>query len=608
MTEAMSSELAAHLLRADGQEDLCVAIYRRSTGRERVTALVSEMLPPGPGERAVHGNATVTGDYILRVAVAAAEAGAGVVLLHSHPRGLGWQDTSPADAEAERSYAYLVYRLTGLPLVGMTLAGRDRAWSARHWQPAGEPDWCENVRVIGPQLRVTWNPGLCPPPPVQQSQLRTVSGWGKAIQADIARLRVLVVGAGSVGLDIGPRLAATGIRHIGIMDFDSVEIVNLDRMIGATLLDALLHRSKISVAHRLMTGAATAADPRIACYNQSICEPDGHAIALDYDVIFSCVDRPWPRAILNQLAYADLIPVIDGGLVIDPFSDGGMRNATWRSHIVRPGRPCLVCNRQLDLGLVAADRDGSLDNPAYVAGPADDVPPRQNVAALAVSVTAALLAQFVSLTVAPGGRGEPGPLQYVLSVHHLDHRDDVSGANCVMEKQTVAGDRRIPLTGRHLRAREIQQARRAAGRRPWIRAGRSADDALHRARRRLTKIVSARSAADLRFYRDLPSRSDAWLASAWQCVPANVSDQDGAAPRSALGLYAVLCTRRRARQRPLSSCMRGDVCPDRDARAGQAGSPPAARARCSRLALRRVGAAGVPETALGQGWRRLPAP
>lgn len=495
MTDAISSELAAHLLRADSQEDLCLGIYRPSTGRDRVTALVSGMLQPGSGERAVHGNATVTGDYIMRAAAVAAQTGAGVVLLHSHPRGSGWQAMSPADAEAERSYAYLVHRLTGLPLVGMTLSGRDRTWSARHWQPDGAVGWCENVRVIGSQLKVTWNPGLCPPPQVQQSQLRTVSGWGEAIQADIARLRVLVVGAGSVGLDIGPRLAATGIQHIGIMDFDSVEFVNLDRMIGATRLDALLHRPKISVAHRLMTGAATAADPRIACHDQSICEPDGHASALDYDVIFCCVDRPWSRAILNQLAYADLIPVIDGGIVIDSFSDGGMRNATWRSHIVRPGRPCLVCNRQLDLGLVAADRDGSLDNPAYVAGAAGDGLPRQNVATLAVSVTAALLAQFVSLTVAPGGRGEPGPLQYVLSVHHLDHLGDASRADCVMEKETTAGDGRIPLTGKHLRADEIHRARRVAGRRPWIRAGRSADDALYRARRQLTKIVSNRSPA-----------------------------------------------------------------------------------------------------------------
>ena len=176
MTEPTSAELTTHLLRADGQEDICLAIYRPSTGRERVTALVSEVLPPGPGERVVHGNATVTGDYVFRAAVTAAESGGGLVLLHSHPLGFGWQGMSHADAEAERSYAYMVSRITRLPLVGMTLAGRDHAWSARHWRPEGTADWCENVRVTGAQLKVTWNDVLRPPPPVQQSQHRTVSG------------------------------------------------------------------------------------------------------------------------------------------------------------------------------------------------------------------------------------------------------------------------------------------------------------------------------------------------------------------------------------------------------------------------------------------------
>jgi molybdopterin/thiamine biosynthesis adenylyltransferase len=494
MTEATSSELVTHLLRADGQEDICLAIYRPSTGRDRVTALIQEVLPPDQGDRAVHGNATVMGDYILRAAAAAAESGGGVVLLHSHPLGSGWQGMSPADAEAERSYAYMVRRITGLPLVGMTLAGRDHRWSARHWQPDGAAEWCENVRVIGPQLKVTWNDALRPPPPVQESQLRTVSGWGEAMQASLARLRVLIVGAGSVGIDVGPRLAATGLEHVGIMDFDSVEIVNLDRMIGTTQLDVLLHRSKVSVAQRIMVEATTAADPHIVGYDQSLCEPAGHAIALDYDVIFSCVDRPWPRAVLNQLAYADLIPVIDGGLSIDPFSDGGMRNATWRSHVIRPGRPCLACNKQLDLGLVGADREGLLDDPTYIAGAHEGaLPPRQNIAALAVSVTAGLLTQFVSLIMAPGGRGEPGPLQYVLSIHHLDHREDRSGTNCIVEKETAAGDRRIQLTGTHRRAREAQEARWAASKHLWIRAGQSADGGLYRVRRPLTKFMSTRS-------------------------------------------------------------------------------------------------------------------
>ena len=40
---------------------------------------------------------------------------------------------SGPDEDTESSYANLVREITGLPLVGMTLAGHDGAWSARHW-------------------------------------------------------------------------------------------------------------------------------------------------------------------------------------------------------------------------------------------------------------------------------------------------------------------------------------------------------------------------------------------------------------------------------------------------------------------------------------------
>src|SRR5439155_6763738 len=121
-----------HLLRADGQEDVCLATYAPSTGHLRTTALLTELLLPHADERHVHGNASFSGQYVVRAASEAAARGLGVALLHSHPMGGGWQSMSGVDRNTEHSYARVAETITGLPLVGMTIAG-DGNWSARSW-------------------------------------------------------------------------------------------------------------------------------------------------------------------------------------------------------------------------------------------------------------------------------------------------------------------------------------------------------------------------------------------------------------------------------------------------------------------------------------------
>ena len=108
MTATTEEALVRRLVRDDGQEDICLATYRPSTGLSRFSALIRTVIPPGPGDRLVHGNATVTADYILRAAEVAQEEQCGLVLLHSHPGASRWQPMSGPDRDCEVSYANLV--------------------------------------------------------------------------------------------------------------------------------------------------------------------------------------------------------------------------------------------------------------------------------------------------------------------------------------------------------------------------------------------------------------------------------------------------------------------------------------------------------------------
>ena len=94
------------------------------------------------------------------------------------------------------------------------------------------------------------------PRPNATEQVRTVSAWGEASHANLARLRVGIVGAGSVGGFVAECLARTGFEDIVLIDFDYIEPHNLDRLLYATRAD--VGRLKVEVLAEYLRARATA--------------------------------------------------------------------------------------------------------------------------------------------------------------------------------------------------------------------------------------------------------------------------------------------------------------------------------------------------------------
>ena len=72
---------------------------------------------------------------------------------------------------------------------------------------------------------------------------------------------------------------------------------------------------KVEVAARATKSNSTAGDLELRIVPHSLQTFEGLVAAFDCDVLFSCFDRPWPRHLLNTIAYSHLVPVVDGGIM-----------------------------------------------------------------------------------------------------------------------------------------------------------------------------------------------------------------------------------------------------------------------------------------------------
>jgi molybdopterin-synthase adenylyltransferase len=467
LTSDTHAQLAGHLLQHRRDEDVCFALYRPSRGATRSTGLVSAPILPREGERHVHGNASVTAHYFERALGTALAEGAGLAFLHSHGRrSLGYQDMSRDDRETEQLYASRALAMTGYPLLGLTLAG-DEFWSGRFWERVGRVAYerrdCESVRVVGERLELSYHPRLRPAPRWRPSLARTISAWGEQAQADLARLHIGIIGLGNVGALVAEALVRSGVEWLTLIDFDTVKTVNLDRLLNATERDADLRHSKVETARSALLEHATAANPRIDTFEWSVVEEEGFRAALDCDVLFSCVDRPWPRAVLNFAAYAHLIPVVDGGIAVRT-KNKRMRSADWKAHVAAPGRRCLECLEQYNPAFVTLERQGDLDNPTYIESLPEDHPLRsnENVFVFGMAAAALEMMQLLQMVVAPGGVSDIGSQHYNIKTGLITIEAHGCNDNCLYSNRLVASgeDAFFSPLGEHPAAVEEREARR----------------------------------------------------------------------------------------------------------------------------------------------------
>lgn len=121
--------------------------------------------------------------------------------------------------------------------------------------------------------------------------------------------RVLIVGTGGLGSPAALSLAGAGVGTIGLVDFDSVEISNLNRQILHSI--SRIGIPKVESAEKFINNAFS--NINIIKYDMVLDKNNVMEIIKKYDVIIDGVDNFPARYLLNDACYFAEKPMIEAG-------------------------------------------------------------------------------------------------------------------------------------------------------------------------------------------------------------------------------------------------------------------------------------------------------
>src|SRR5437667_6510049 len=133
---------------------------------------------------------------------------------------------------------------------------------------------------------------------------------GKEGQLKLLDAKVLIIGAGGLGSPAGLYLAAAGVGTIGFVDFDTVDLSNLQRQVLHTE-DRIGMRKTESARIALL---ALNSDVRVVAHDEMLSSENAQRLFEDYDVIVNGCDNFPTRYLANDVAIFTKKPLVDGGI------------------------------------------------------------------------------------------------------------------------------------------------------------------------------------------------------------------------------------------------------------------------------------------------------
>ncbi|MDB6055488.1 MAG: hypothetical protein JWN25_3011 [Verrucomicrobiales bacterium] len=352
--------------------------------------VVREAMFPTPDDYEARSaiSACLKPTFVAVVAQRAKQSGESVVFVHSHPFPLN--EFSAIDDGGERVLAdFLDMRTPGITHAAMLVTPET---TIARVLGAGA-----SLKVLGAGETLIFGKGNEQGTSSDRFE-RQVRMFGKTGQSRLAGLRIGIVGLGGTGSVIAQQLAHLGIEDYLLLDPDQVEFTNLNRLVGAREGD--VGRPKVEVARDFVREINPSA--RVATYQESVLLAGVAARLLDVDFIFGCTDSQGSRAVLNQLSYQFLVPMIDMGVSIIA-SNGVVSHMAGRVNMLAPDLGCFVCGQLLNPEAVRVDLLMDFERAAdpYLVGAREPAPA---VISLNSTVSSMAITMFLDVVLGIGAK------------------------------------------------------------------------------------------------------------------------------------------------------------------------------------------------------------
>jgi hypothetical protein len=351
LTEEQYSVLRGHLFPGDGKEAVAIALCGRRDGDLRHCMMVRKLLLIPHDQCQVRTPVRVTWptEMILPLLEEAMARNLAIVKIHSHPRGL--RDFSRWDDLSDRELFTSIHNWTEResPNASVIMLP-DGTLFGRLVGPEGAFELLHCISVVGHDLQF-WYP-LETEARVPEFAMRHTQAFGEGTTKRLGRLCIAVIGCSGTGSIVAEQLARLGAGKLILVDPDRAEEKNLNRILNATIEDALAGRFKVDVLQRAIVNMGLGT--QVTAFAKNLYDPEVIKAVAQCDIVFGCMDSVDGRHLLNRVATFYLLPYFDVGVKLEADGSGGIDQICGTIHYLQPGKSSLLSRGLYNLEQVRA--------------------------------------------------------------------------------------------------------------------------------------------------------------------------------------------------------------------------------------------------------------